>query len=173
MKVIRLEDKLPKPDFKGEWVRKDHYSEYFSLYILGRSPFTGNIDDSTFEKLGTSIEVIEGVITDSLGLAIFSGKIGNIGTEFRKDYSYFAQEKGGEPHLYYFGYAKRAVIRDSPRGAVKALELNDIDIHFPTTLIPNSPDDVIRYEGIYNNTGRRRAHKEDALGTFWMERVDS
>lgn len=81
------------PDYVGMWESDiPPYSGSFEMYILQRNV-----------RGITSPEQIEGVITDPIGLAIFSGEMTHRGIRFTKVYSPVARKDGYANELLYEG----------------------------------------------------------------------
>ena len=68
-----LQEKLSNPDYNGEWT--GNLPGKFEMYILRTGPFfiPCTVAPAVIDDVSTEIESIEGVISDDIGISVFSG----------------------------------------------------------------------------------------------------
>lgn len=102
--TLRGENLFDHPDYEGSWVEFGSIQRPFSLYILRRTldlvPFASN---ETLAENSHGTEIIEGIMTDYVGLSVFSGTFDEKLVEFTKTYNSAARRRGGYPNVVYTG----------------------------------------------------------------------
>lgn len=107
-----LEERIGKPDLIGSFKQGERPGMNFRMYILGKK--RGNSDvhfnDDAFGvgSIPIKSDRIEGVILDSIGLALFSGWMTRDAIVFVKTYSAFGIGNGGATNILYKGQYNEA-----------------------------------------------------------------
>lgn len=101
-----LEKKVGRPDLIGSFQQGDYPPMNFRLYILENHERQANMhfekDTSDF-NIPIKRDIIEGIVLDGIGFAIFSGWKTRDAISFVKTYSKSGRESGGADNILYQG----------------------------------------------------------------------
>jgi hypothetical protein len=98
-------ERLGAPDFTGTWQGEKYGGEgFFTMYILRKEPTVVRVQTSQVGEIKEDAEAIDGVIFDTIGLAVFTGLLKRDSASFTKIYSESARKRGGSSDkIFYSG----------------------------------------------------------------------
>jgi len=97
------EERLGNPDFRGIWQGEKFGGEgFFTMYILRKEPTIVRVQSNQVGEIKEDAEAIDGVIFDTIGLAVFTGLLKRDSVTFTKIYSESARKKGGSSDKIFY-----------------------------------------------------------------------